>query len=53
MLVQADSRSASQPDDTEGTEVYRCQTGTAVCNNDGDTVSLFEAAGDLVDQRGC
>lgn len=32
------------------TDLYWCKDGTAVWNNDGDTVFLFEAEGDLVTQ---
>lgn len=37
--------------DPTPTELYFCVSGSAVWNNDGDTASLYDASGALVDQR--
>lgn len=37
--------------DATSTELYFCVSGSAVWNNDGDTASLYDASGSLVDRR--
>lgn len=47
----ADVRVFSGCGDPTPTRLYFCVSGSAVWNNDGDTASLYDASGSLVDRR--